>query len=185
MARTPMTSGNRAAVNEAAWAIALRYEDPFGYAEIAADAHISVARASALVRLWVQEGRCEVVQEGHRLRKLHRVVGRAARLPEPVGTVPGNLWNSMRGLKSFSPVDLAAHSTTPDVIVTLAAAQAYCQTLLRAGYLRVERTAIPGRREAIYRLIRNSGPRPPRERRVRAVWDENLAEYTHIAGVPA
>jgi hypothetical protein len=42
--------------------------------------------------------------------------------------------------------------------------------------------ALPGRREAIYRLVRDTGPRPPRERRVRAVWDENLGEYTYISG---
>ncbi|MDP2064178.1 MAG: hypothetical protein Q8Q63_03405 [Phaeovulum sp.] len=41
---------------------------------------------------------------------------------------------------------------------------------------------MPGRREAIYRLIRNTGPRPPRERRVRAVWDDNLGELVLLNG---
>jgi hypothetical protein len=88
----------------------------------------------------------------------------------------------MRALRSFSPTDVMAHSHTPEFEVSLGTAQEYCQMLARSGHLRVMTKALPGRREAIYRLVRDTGPRPPRERRVRAVWDENLGEYTYISG---
>jgi len=180
MKRLPV--GSKPAVDEAAWAVALRYGE-FGYGELAADAGIGMDRAARLAAKWVALGLCEVSREARGgVRKLFRVLPDAT-VPAPRRrTVPENLWASMRGLKSFTPTDLAAHSSTPEVPVTRAAAQSYCQVLLRAGYLRVERTAVPGRRDAIYRLIRATGPRPPRERRVRAVWDDNLREYTHIGG---
>lgn len=92
---------------------------------------------------------------------------------------------NLERIRAFSAIDLAAHSNTPEVAVTPEAAREYCQMLTRAGYLRVERAAIPGRREAVYRLIKNTGPRPPMERRVRAVFDENLGEIVHVAGVPS
>lgn len=176
-----VTKETRQAVEDACWAIAMRLET-FGYAEISVEAGISFDRASEIVRGWYAAGRCELVQSGHRLRKLYRARTAGSARPSRRGSVPQNLWTTMRGLKAFTPTDLAAHSTTDTVEVTTAAAQAYCQTLLRAGYLKVERKAVPGRREAIYRLIKATGPRPPRERRVRAVFDENLGEFVHIGG---
>lgn len=178
-----VTAQTRAAVAEAAWAVALRLRS-FGYAEISVELGISLDRATEIVRAWVEEGACEVTQKGIGLRNQFRPVAgfERAKDPERQGSVPLNLWTAMRGLKSFTPTDLAAHSTTGTVHVTAAAAQAYCQALLRAGYLKVMRTAIPGRRPAIYRLIRNTGPNPPRERRVRAVYDGNLREIVHVCG---
>ncbi|WP_102226897.1 hypothetical protein [Acidimangrovimonas sediminis] len=180
MARLPRKP--TALIEDSCWAVALRL-GTFGYSEIAAEAHVSHERASAVVRRWLDAGRCELVQRKHEgaKRNLYRVDPKAAPKQRPTGSVPQNLWNSMRGLKHFTPVDLAAHSTTPTVLVTVEAARAYCQALLRANYLRAVRRAVPGQREATYQLIRNTGPRPPRERRVRAVWDENLEDFTHVA----
>lgn len=91
-----------------------------------------------------------------------------------------NMWRSMRMLPQFSVVDLAAHSTTDTVSVARETAVAYCTMLLKTGYLRVLQTAIPGRRHAIYRLIRNSGPQPPQVQRVKQIFDPN----THKVFVP-
>jgi hypothetical protein len=84
-----------------------------------------------------------------------------------------NMWTAMRQLKSFTPRDLAAHAATEEVMVTIEAAQSYCRSLFSAGFLAVARKAVPGKVEAYYRLTRNTGPRPPREKRVRAVIDDN------------
>jgi hypothetical protein len=85
----------------------------------------------------------------------------------------------MRGLRSFTPTDIAAHASTDLVQVVTADAHAYCRVLLAGGYLRVERKASPVRKqEAIYRLIRNTGPRPPRAARVSAVVDDNTNSVT-------
>jgi hypothetical protein len=89
----------------------------------------------------------------------------------------------MRGLKSFTPTDLCAHSTSPELVVTVDEATSYCRALCAAGYLGVARKAEPGRREAIYRLARNTGPKPPREKRVRAVIDDNTKDIVVIGQV--
>lgn len=178
-----VTPETKAAVADAAWALALRLQS-FGYAEISSNLHISMDRASEIVRAWEAEGAVHRTSSGAGLRNVFAMVPGFKRTPAPElqGSIPLNLWTSMRGLKSFTPTDLAAHSTAGDVVVSLDAAQGYCQTLLRAGYLRVERTAIPGKREAIYRLIKVTGPRPPRERRVKAVFDDNLGQIVHVSG---
>lgn len=103
---------------------------------------------------------------------------RVNRRGQPVvqGAGVENMWRSMQGLAEFSPRDIAAHSTTPDVSVTEGSAKAYCSMLLRCGYLRVVQKATPGGRLAIYRLIRNRGPRPPQIQRVKRVYDPNTGE---------
>lgn len=175
------TAETRAAIEQSCWATALRLGE-FGYAEISAEKQIGMDTATEIVRGWQKAGRCELIQDKHGMRKLFRVVDAKQLQTARRGSVPQNIWTAMRGLKSFSPTDLAAHATTDAVEVTPEVARSYCQALLTAKYLKVERKAAPGRREAIYRLVRDTGPRPPRQRRVRAVWDDNLGEFTHVAG---
>ena len=92
------------------------------------------------------------------------------------------MWTSMRGLGEFNPRDIAAHSTTPDVRVSELTAKAYCAMLLKTGYLRVLKKAEPmAGRQAIYRLIRNSGPKPPQIQRIKQVYDPNTGAV-HIPG---
>jgi hypothetical protein len=89
----------------------------------------------------------------------------------------------MRQLKAgFGPREIAAHATTEETEVTVEAAQDYCRALLGAGYLAVAKKAVPGKTQAIYRLIRNTGPRAPREKRVRAVIDANTEQTIVIGG---
>lgn len=176
-----VTLKNREAVEEAAWMLALRLPQ-FGYAEIAAGMKISIEQATRIVRGWHAQGALEPLQSGAGLRKLWKVRPGCDRpiAPAPQGrTAEENLWTSMRGLRIFTPTDLAAHSSTDLVIVATADAQAYCRVLLAGGYLKVERKAAPARaQEAIYRLIRNTGPRPPRAVRVSAVVDDNTDMVT-------
>ncbi|WP_182912737.1 MDR/zinc-dependent alcohol dehydrogenase-like family protein [Paracoccus onubensis] len=102
--------------------------------------------------------------------------------PVTQGAGTENMWRSMRGLAVFSPQDLAIHSTTPDVSVSEATAKAYCGMLLKTGFLRVERKASPMRgKQAIYRLIRNTGPKPPQIQRVKHVYDPNT-QQVHVPG---
>lgn len=77
---------------------------------------------------------------------------------------------------TFSAADLAAHSTTADITVTENHAKVYCSRLLAAGYLRVVQKAAPPTRAAIYRLIRNTGPKPPQLQRVQQVFDPNTGQ---------
>ncbi|WP_353429461.1 hypothetical protein [Paracoccus denitrificans] len=109
---------------------------------------------------------------------------RLNRAGQPVSQGAGveNMWRSMRGLAEFSPRDISAHSTTPDVRVSEPTAKAYCFMLLKTGYLRVIKKAEPmAGRQAIYRLIRNSGPKPPQIQRIKQVFDPNTGAV-HVPG---
>lgn len=97
------------------------------------------------------------------------------------GTV--NMWRSMRMLGKFGYIDVALHSSTPTVTVPPQAAQAYCKMLLATGFLRVIQKADPVKgRKAIYRLIRNDGPKPPMIQRVKQVYDPNTGTVYRKAG---
>ena len=96
----------------------------------------------------------------------------------------GNMWRAMRQMPQFTARDIAMLATTGRTEVSEADASKYAQMLTKAGYLRVVRKASP-RRPAVYRLIANTGPKPPVERRVRCVYDPNRAALTHVPGEQA
>jgi hypothetical protein len=169
---------------QAALALAVTL-DRFGYADLAKKMEKSMTWARNQVRAWLDAGIIEqlpnVEGEAWQWRvtdsaKARLVIAVKTRSPEQ------NMWTAMRQLKSFSPRELAAHATTETTSVTLEMAQDYCRSLLGAGYLTVVKKAIPGSRLAIYRLVKNTGPRPPRAKRVRAVVDDNTETVTVIGG---
>jgi hypothetical protein len=156
----------------------------FTVADVQLKMGVSEDLARNIVRTWREADLLELVSSGHRIRSVwavkpgaRQVLAAKARSPEQ------NMWTAMRQMKSgFTPRDLAAHATTEETLVTPEAAQDYCRALLGAGYLGVARKAVPGKTEAIYRLIRNTGPRAPKEKRVRAVIDSNTEETVLIGG---
>jgi hypothetical protein len=87
------------------------------------------------------------------------------------------MWTALRQMRTFGPRDVAAYAATERTAVSPEDARRYCQALLRVGYLKVVRKAVPGQREPVYRLIRNTGPQPPRLRRVAGVWDPNTGRF--------
>lgn len=96
--------------------------------------------------------------------------------PVTQGAGVENMWRSMRMLPQFDAREIAAHSTTDSVTVSDETARAYIGMLLKTGYLRVITKAVPNKRMATYRLIRNSGPKPPQIQRVKQVYDPNTSE---------
>lgn len=170
-------------VQQVAWSAACRLVE-FDRQALAEAAEIGIETAGTWIRRWVRLGQIEALGKQGGSTERYRVIGerREAPAPGPVKETPqGNMWRAMRAFRApFTAVDIAAHSATEVVEVGPDDARAFCQMLVRAGYLRVLRTAVPGKREAIYRLIRDTGPRPPRERRVRAIWDPNLGDFTHL-----
>lgn len=94
-----------------------------------------------------------------------------------------NMWRSARQLTRFSPYDIMAWSSVPGAEVNLATARQFCGFLLRGGYLRVVCNPKRGVREAIYQLVRDTGPKPPVPRRVRAIYDANEERFVYVAGV--
>jgi hypothetical protein len=168
---------------EAAFAHAATLPE-FGYAEIAIAMGMSHEWTRKVVRAWKRAGLLEEVRTGHKLRALFRVKPDAKpRLAAKARSPEQNMWTAMRQLKAgFGPREIAAHATTEETEVTVEAAQDYCRALLGAGYLAVAKKAVPGKTQAIYRLIRNTGPRAPREKRVRAVIDANTEQTIVIGG---
>lgn len=172
----------RETIAEAAWALACTLPK-FGTAELSIGVKARERTVAKIVRDWAAEGRLIVEQPASpRVRGMwridpsfvpKRVVGR---------TVEDCAWTAMRQSKTFSPRILAASASTEAIEVTVEFAQAYCRSLLTAGYLVVVRKAVPGKTEPMYRLVKNTGPRAPRERRVRAVVDENTAQTILIGG---
>lgn len=105
---------------------------------------------------------------------------RVAAPPQRQQSLYGNLWTAMRGLRHFTALDLAAHASTEEVRIAEAQAAGYCRALLRAEYLRLVNTEVRGRRRASYRLLRNSGPLPPREIQVTGLYDPNEGAWTYL-----
>jgi len=180
---TVMTNA-REAIRARAWTHALTL-DEFGAADLSTELGCGLETVQVIIKGWLvdrlvieTQRRCGPVRQ---LVKINPAWKEEA--AKAVGRTPAeNMWHAARRLRTFSPTDLAAHATTETVAVSQADAAAYCRALLAAGYLRVSVKASPkSAREAIYRLARDTGPRPPREKRVRAVIDANTGE-THLLG---
>jgi hypothetical protein len=163
------------------WALAQRH-GVFGYGEIIAELSLSERVVRDIVLGWVAAGRVTERPAGKRHRKMFALPEHHREPKDRTSIVAQQLWTAMRGLKTFGPRDLASHCRE-DLAVQLPEASAYAQSMLRGGYLKVVQTASPGKREATYKLVRNTGPRPPREKRVQAIWDPNEATYAYVAGV--
>lgn len=177
----------RELIDGGAWETALR-QGQFNAWSLAAAAQRSVADIEVLVQGWLEGRLIAVVGTGIKKRLIYRVIDAAAPDPTggpanrviPIGTPQGNMWNAMRGQRSFTPTDIATMSHTSTVSVSLEDATAYCQMLARAGYLAVIRKAKPPKIEAAYRLTNWTGPRPPVLRRLRAVVDQNTNTIAHV-----
>lgn len=170
------------AVEQAAWNAARRL-GTFHYERLSAECSLPMKRTADLVQRWKRAKLVEDIGKQGTKKQHFRVLRDIERLPitRRAATAEGNMWQAIRAMKNgFTPTDIAAHATTDEVTAIPEAASAFCQMLVRAGYLRVTRKAVPGRREAIYRLIRDTGPLPPRERRVRVVWDENEQKIAYL-----
>lgn len=167
----------------AAWTVAQRLAPGWTIKRLSAESGASTSSVQDWVRAWVAQG---LVARSGTWTKLRFTV-LAAPAPVATGRVQTperNMWTAMRKAQSFSARDLALHASTDAVEVTEAEAARYLRALLPAGYLRVLRKAAPPHRDAVYRLIRDTGPEAPRERRIVALWDPNEGRYAHLPEVP-
>lgn len=181
-----MTPHDRKVTRVLCWNAALRLVE-FNYRELSEAAYLTHHQVAHFVQGWLKTG--EVVRlpvsSTEPLRFQVQNIDMVRPKPGLHESAAANMWTAMRGLRSFSPRDIAVHATSDLTSVSREQAQAYCQMLVRAGYLRVVEKAIPPHRDAVYRLVRNTGPFAPVERRIRAVYDENLQKIAHIAGYAA
>lgn len=182
-----MSDPRHAAAQKRLWNLAATMGS-FTYHDLTHKSGLSQRSVEGHVRRWEDEGL--LVWDGQKdgARKVYKVTDLglerfkeriALAVMEGGESVEGNLWRSMRGLNMFSPVDLSTTATTEDTSVTEEEAHKYTQALLKAGYLCVRQKAVPGKRPAIYQLVKNTGPRPPEVKRLRVVVDHNENRVHH------
>lgn len=154
---------------------------PVTVRHLSADAHISTVTATALLRGWLRVGVLRKAENYTDRRPAYVIVPPDQRPNSLRRTAEQNMWDAMKGLPAFSPLDLSARATTAEIEVTEAQARTYCQSLLTAGYLDVVRKGTKTRQPE-YRQMRRTGAMAPLERRVRAMSDPNTGVF-HVIGV--
>lgn len=162
-----------------AWAIAASLATFTAY-QLAAQSHVRLEIVRPLIRAWKREGIVSLQAVGRRRRHVYAFVAAPRAIARPAGSAAENMWRTVRKLQRFTPADVQMHSSTGAAPVSEEDARRFCALLLRAGYVRVLRKAALGRHPAMYLLVRDTGPKPPEERRVRAVWDPNERAWTHV-----
>jgi hypothetical protein len=186
-----MKSGRHSAEELSAAFLHVLDLEEFGVEDVMTGAGVAQATASRYARAWCRAGLATVVgkKAGFQRYAITRFARGLVRAQKARSQMVGRegaeaedqLWRGMRMMREFSPIDLAACCDR----VSEDDARGYCLTLLEAGYLRISRKEEPGLRSGYYRLIRDTGPKPPRECLVRTVYDENIGEFGKIMGAAA
>lgn len=143
--------------------------------------------AEAFVQRWAKAGRIrQVRKDQHRkiwVNAERECEAEPAAIETTEKTVEAAMWISMSRLKVFTPTEIAAHVNAAGFEATVDRVRAYCRQLLSTGYLRVRQTAIPGKREAAYQLVNDTGHLAPRPVRVRGLFDPNTETFTPFSEV--
>lgn len=186
-----MAGAKRKAANrERMWNITQAHEEITAH-ELSAASGFSVDTAAKALRDWVRSG--HVTEAGKRgARKCFKLTGKAGKPPvmgedgNPVilnATAEERMWFAMRKSGGvFSANDVSMWANSESLPVSVSDAGKYCRSLLDAGYLRCEVKADGKGRPALYRMIRDTGPRAPIERRMRGLLDPNTNQYRLLGG---
>lgn len=168
------------ALNDAVWTRACTLET-FTCFQLMADTGACEDRVRQLLKGWKSTGKIEDGGRGLGRRKIYRTIKVRKRLSLSSATPHGNMWRTMRHSKVFTIMDVQMCANTNEVPVDEDAARKYCHLLVVGDYLRVQQKAVPGRRPAIYQLVKDTGPKPPRPKRISGIWDENNGKFIHGA----
>jgi hypothetical protein len=187
-----LASSGRPYGRQAMWE-AMRKQRRFTRADLD---HLNVERDTvrSYLRSLVKAGYVVVaVQQGHHSPAVYELTNdvglEAPRLrrdgsPVEQGQVREHMWRTMKMLPSFTFLDVAVTASTEEVRVTEQDAKDYVKHLVRAKYLAVLKPATK-RNKAVYRLARNTGPKPPMVTRAKIVFDPNLGKVAWIEEVDA
>lgn len=85
-------------------------------------------------------------------------------------TAQEKVWKVIRGLHEFTTEDVVVLTELPRSTVSV-----YLSTLHKAGYLRI--TNKKGH-QSVFRMIKNTGPKPPVQRR--CLYDQNTKQMMFI-----
>ncbi len=192
MSRQPIDKQQPSECRQAIWEwVRSQGEQPFATTDVDVNLDSSTLREYLLALH--RAGYLEIISQGKRgeantYRLVEDCGAEAPRLRKDGTTVTqGNgrqqMWNAMRIIKQFTPVDLAFNASTDDHRVAEADARSYCSALYKAGYLRVAAPHKTGRcgktgsgKLTTYLLIPTmwTGPQPPQIQRTKQIYDPNL-----------
>lgn len=198
MARKPadvLATAPRPQGRDVIWA-AIRKLREFSMLELEHATRIRMATTRTYVTGLVRAGFLEVSEVAHRDAKGMQVAcrwrlvkdngieaPRVTRDGKPVtqGQSRQQLWRAMRSARTFTHGELAYIASTDTCVVSEVDAKSYVLLLARAGYLVVIEKGNP-RHQTVYRLARNTGPKPPQIQRLKQVWDPNLKQVMWRSG---
>lgn len=136
---------------------------------------ISITQSKQCIKRWSELGWIELAEkDGH--RKYYRRSGTASmpvELAVKCQSAEDTMWIVMNRYNTFTIKDLVAVGSVGEVTVYPQTARGYVKDLLQAGYLRTVQTGAPGRRDAVYRLMKRTGEIAPVKRKVSGVFDAN------------
>ncbi|QOX79828.1 hypothetical protein FY034_13100 [Trichlorobacter lovleyi] len=192
MSRKPIDKQQPSQCRQAIWD-EVRNKEDWTFTAKELDVMLDASTIREYLAALAKAGYLQVISEGKRgesnVYRLINDVGHEAPRIRKDGTpvTQGNgrlqMWNAMRIIKQFTPVDLAFNATTDEVEIAESEARNYCQALHRAGYLSVKTPAKtglkgkPGSGQATrYMLIPTmwTGPQPPQIQRTKQIYDPNL-----------
>ncbi|MGE4334567.1 MAG: hypothetical protein AB7E55_01150 [Pigmentiphaga sp.] len=181
MSMQPVDQRHPLAGRDALWA-AIRRLKAFTVAEVRRETRASKGQAADYVacllaagiveRIESERGRYVLVQDRGPVAPRVREDGSA--VTQGIGRL--RMWRAMKVLGTFTPRELAIHSTLEDHAVAEKEADDYCRHLAHAGYL--------ARRGGSYLFLvsRYTGPKPPMIQRVKQVYDPNIGKVVWSRG---
>lgn len=102
--------------------------------------------------------------------------------PARSGDAKTNMWRSMKLSGRFTFLDIQMLSSTEEAPVSEKDVADFVRYLHRAGYVKKAPNPRAALSPRLYRLIKYTGPRPPTEKRVLAVFDPNQNRLSHVGG---
>lgn len=182
MTALPKNTPEAEAKKAVAWAEATR-RGQFCLGDLAVAAGVSDRWISHWARGWEADGKVRLIagSAASRTRLRFEVVPDREIATPMSGDAIEQMWTVIRkSPQGFTPTDLLAQIA---IGATLEDARAYCHSLLTAGYLRCVSKAVPKTREAVYRLIRPTGVKAPRVKRLRCMIDLNSGQIIPMVEV--
>ncbi|MEM9968468.1 MAG: hypothetical protein AAF755_10235 [Pseudomonadota bacterium] len=98
-------------------------------------------------------------------------------------TIEGKYWSAMRSLGTFSAQDIAAIFVSDVDDITMESIENYIEILLKGDFLRRVGHRQNGSPASRYRLVNNTGPLPPLQRRAEVIIDQNKEQVVYVNGV--
>lgn len=198
MARRPshlLAAAPRPQGRDVIWAAIRKLRD-FSLLDLEHETRVKVATIRTFVRGLVRAHYLEVSAAAHRDENGRQIAfrwrlvkdtgveaPRVTRDGKPVtqGQSRQQLWRAMRSARTFTHGELAYIASTDTCVVSEVDAKSYVLLLARAGYLVVIEKGNP-RHQSVYRLAKNTGPKPPQIQRFKQVWDPNLKQVMWTSG---